>query len=236
MKKLISLTVLVVTILGLQFMTHCTKPLDIDSEIFPPPDTLIVVDTLGLGDTIFINDTIWHFDTLISSDTVFIVDTLMYFDTTIVIDTLPFPDTTFIIDTFIIYDTFFVIDSFTNIDTMFVIDTLAIVDTVIIEIPDTTGSQFLCAQLGASQKEIVWMLRNQAEKLRLEFVALVERPKPVQMLRMDIGGRVFDWYPTENMEFILEEDFEENLIITIKPEPPNAFGHDIDVCLTIKKP
>ena len=168
-------------------------------------DTIKIVDTLGYSDTLFIIDTFMIIDTLDYTDTLFVVDTIM------IIDTLDY------------------------MDTVYVVDTVNNIDTVFIYITDTTQSQTICSRISSCRKKIVWMLRNQEGKYKLEFTASQDGKCPVQTLYLYIDGHEYRWKPVEDPELIKELYLEENSTIRIKTYKPPAFGHTIYICLTISK-
>lgn len=153
-------------------------------------------------------------------------DTVYTIDTVVIIDTVGATDTVIIVDTIGIIDTIWVVD------TVGIIDTVVVIDTVMVEIP-TLDSQFVCARISCNQKEIVWLLRNQAGLYRLEFAGEVENDQPVQTLKIDIDGAEYLWNPAADVEFVKELTLGKNATIRITPKKPPAFGHAIDICLKI---
>ncbi len=168
-------------------------------------------------------DTIKIVDTLNYSDTLFVIDTFM------IIDTLNYSDTLFIVDTVLI------IDTLDYSDTVYVVDTVNNIDTVFIYITDTTQSQTICSRISSCRKKIVWMLRNQEGKYKLEFTASQDGKCPVQTLYLYIDGHFYRWKPAEDAELTKELYLGQNSTIMIKTCRPPAFGHTIYICLTISK-
>ncbi|MEW6014832.1 MAG: hypothetical protein AB1690_05880 [Candidatus Zixiibacteriota bacterium] len=162
----------------------------------------------------------------VPGDTVYVVDTV------VIIDTIGTVDTVTIIDTISTIDTVMIIDTVGTTDTVLIIDTVIVIDTVTVEVP-TLDSQFVCARLSCNQKEIVWLLRNQAGLYRLEFAGEVESDQPVQTVKIDIDGEEYLWNPAAEAEFIKELTLARNATIRITPKKPPAFGHAIDICLKI---
>lgn len=162
----------------------------------------------------------------VPGDTVYVVDTV------VIIDTIGTVDTVTIIDTISTIDTVMIIDTVGTTDTVLIIDTVIVIDTVTVEVP-TLDSQFVCARLSCNQKEIVWLLRNQAGLYRLEFAGEVESDQPVQTVKIDIDGEEYLWNPAAEAEFMKELTLARNATIRITPKKPPAFGHAIDICLKI---
>jgi hypothetical protein len=144
-------------------------------------------------------------------------------------------DTITVRDTLIIVDTIVVNDTITIADTIVVNDTITIADTVIVPLPDSGDSNKVCAQLGASQKELVWLFVNEPGEYKLEFRALTENLKPAQVLVVNIDGETFEWKPSENTELTLERNLVNRATVRISPKNPSAFGHAIDICLWVTK-
>lgn len=127
-----------------------------------------------------------------------------------------------------------IVDTITISDTVIIVDTTILVDTLIVVVHDTSGSQTLCSRLSPYLKEIVWMFRNTEELYLLEFVANSEQNQPPRTLSVDIDGRQFSWDLTESNEFITEQHLNSNATVKIITDQPPSFGHDIDICLTVK--
>lgn len=142
------------------------------------------------------------------------VDTIYRFDTVVVM----------------VFDSVFHVDSLIRIDSIFHVDTVFIVDNDTIE-----SSRMVCARLASSQQEIVWMFRNPDGVYRLEFSASTESGRPTQTLSVNIDGQLFEWSPGKNAEFIIALHLRPNAIVRITSNNPGAFGHAIDVCLTMSK-
>ena len=257
MKRIYLLAICAVAFLGSQFLLNCSSPLDSPSGSVPtppvPPETVFINDTIFLSDsncdsssdTIF--DTTFIIDTVHDSaadtvfDTTFIIDTVhdstadTIFDTIVVIDTVSdsTTDTIFVIDTVIQTDT--IIDSV--IDTVIVFDTVSdtIIDTLIIIEPDTNGTMILCSQISSCNKEIVWLFRNAEGMFHLEFVAEAADEFGKRTLIVEIEGHKYMWKPEIDREFIIDRYLSANATIHIYPDKPLAFGHSIDICLTMTR-
>lgn len=109
MKRIVLLLLLALSIVAMQAIIDCSKPLD-SYAVIPDPDP----DPDA-------KDTIYIFDTLYITDTVITVDTIFGYDTTFIYDTIIAGDTIILIDT--------VVDTVMQTDTVFIIDTLAISPT-----------------------------------------------------------------------------------------------------------
>jgi hypothetical protein len=203
-KRLILLIIGALIITGIQFLVNCSNPLDTANRFNPAPPG----PTDGL-------------------------DTLYDTDTIIVIDTNSYTDTIYVLDTLIIYDTSLFVDTIYNSDTIVVFDTVLTVDTVIVIEPDPNGSQIICSRIACNQKEIIWMFRNPEGIYHLEFVAAVESDDPSQRLTVHIGNQAYTWKPSGNPEMIMDLHLDPNTTIFIESSKPPAYGHSIDICLTI---
>ncbi|MCH9031357.1 MAG: hypothetical protein IIB00_03755 [candidate division Zixibacteria bacterium] len=211
MKALTRFGVLAAILLVAQLATNCSSPLEsLEDPVKNPPfiihDTVIVTDTLFLLDSIFITDTLVQIDTILQIDTVIINDSIVLIDTLILIDTL------------------------VQIDTLLQIDTVFIVDTVIV---DTSDALSFCGILNSRQQEVVWLFRNAAGSYRLEFSGFIEKTRPPKEITIFVGDKSYIWFPTESMEFIFEQDLDQNVIVKLSSLPANSFGHDLHVCLTL---
>ena len=148
-------------------------------------------------------------------------------------------DTTISIDTIVVVydstevDTIIAVDTTIVADTVYVIDTTGQTDTVVVVVEGGDGAQTVCARLSSTRQEIMWMFRNEAGPFLLEFTAAAERLHPTQVLSVTVDGQVVEWIPGENRELILQQDLGENAAIEIYSGKPGAFGHAIDVCLTL---
>ena len=224
MRRFLFLILLSISLFSIQLFISCSSPLEISDDANLDPDQPNVI-----YDTVIITDTLFVTDTTITSDTIYIVDTTVLVDSSIIIDTVILNDTTFMLDSIIIVDTI------TNTDTVTIYDTTSIVDTVIVVVPDSTVSNFICAKLSSSLKEIVWILPNEEGSYELEFKSEVDPQNPEKSLTVTIDGVEFIWNPFEHYEFEVEQFLNKDATITIKPNSPPAHGHDIDICLTIKR-
>ncbi len=227
MKRVIVLFILALTLIGIQFIANCADPLETTangsgSPVGPKTDTIYSFDTV----VVIKIDSIIHFDTIRSYDTVVVIridsvlhyDTIRSYDTTVVIR----------IDSVLIYDT---IHSF---DTIAIFDTVMHIDTVFINGHDTCeGSKMVCSRIASNQQEIIWMFRNLEGIYHLEFSATTERSHPTQTLNLNIDGHDFAWSTADNPEFITDLHLGPNAKIVITSNKPGAFGHAIDVCLTM---
>ena len=104
MKRLLFISVLMVLILGTNFIiTNCSNPLGTSDLPIPNPEKPLI-------DTIIIYDTVMTIDTFYISDTVFVVDSTIYYDTITVIDTVVNTDTVIVFDSTTFVDTVLVFD------------------------------------------------------------------------------------------------------------------------------
>ena len=107
-------------------------------------------------------------------------------------------------------------------------ETVTVIDTI------TLDDTMFCAKLNFYRKEIVWMFHNQEGLFRLEFVAAPEREHSSQTLLIDIDERQFLWHLADSLEFIIEQDLEQDATIRITSVPPHAYGRAIDICLSVR--
>jgi hypothetical protein len=121
-------------------------------------------------------------------------------------------------------------------DTVVVVDTLIYSDTVIVVVPDSGEAQLLCGRLSSHRQEIVWIFPGWEGLYLLEFAAIPERGHPRQTLAVEIEDDEYMWYLAENTEFRCEQHLHDNTSIRISTVPPYAFGHPIDICLSITEP
>jgi hypothetical protein len=126
-------------------------------------------------------------------------------------------------------------DTIYSFDTLVVFDTIVHIDTVVISESDHCQPSRHCSTIGAGHHKIVWLLRNSEGRFRLDFAALAERNKPVQTVIVEIDGQKFEWSPAKNEEFSTEMHLGQNAIVRIISDQPCAFGHAIDICLTVTK-
>lgn len=219
MKRIFLLVACGAIFLCAQILLNCSSPLDITGSNVPSPPGSTPSETLFVYDTVFLGDSI--------CDTIF--DTIPVHDTTF--DSVA--DTVFVIDTVIQPDT--VID--TVIDTLIVIDTVTdtIIDTLIIVEPDTNGTMVLCSQISACNKEIVWMFRNAEGLFHLEFVAEAGDEFGKRTLIVVIEDHKYMWKPEIDPELIIDRHLSANTTINIYPDKPLAYGHSIDICLTVTR-
>lgn len=120
-------------------------------------------------------------------------------------------------------------------DTVVVVDTLIYSDTVIVVVPDSGGSQLLCGRLSSHRQEIVWIFPGWEGLYLLEFAAIPERGHPRQTLAVDIEDERYMWNLAENTEFSSEQHLHDNTSVRISTIPPYAFGHPIDICLSVRE-
>lgn len=151
------------------------------------------------------------------------------------IDTLFVFDTVLVFDTVSISDTITIIDTLAFVDTLIFVDTVFTVDTVIVVDPDSTGLNTVCGRIACNQKEIVWMFHNSPGDFKLEFSVSTASDHPIQHLIVDIDGEQFSWNAQEEREIILNLSLDLHAIINIESTKPPAYGHPIDVCLTITR-
>ena len=202
-------------------------------------DTVIVIDTLNNVDTIYVVDTLMYpdtiivVDTLMYPDTIFVVDTLMYPDTVFVVDTLLYPDTIIVVDTVTYPDTVIVVDTLMYPDTVVIIDTITIVDTIFVD--DTTAYKTACEWLTPKQKEIEWLLINREDVYSLEFEMTVGELRPNETLTIDVDGTKYIWDKSVSNLFEIIQTLRENSTIRVYPNVPPAHGHEMEICLSIKR-
>jgi len=191
-------------------LTHCADPLDITNQPVPPhqnpSDTLYVVDTVYVIDTV----TQTHFDTTYIVDTVFQggIDTLVVVDTVIQIQ----PDTVIVIDTV------------NQLDTVTVVDTVYVI---------TDSARFMCGRIESCQKEIIWLLQNEAGQYQLNFAACIEKDQPPQSLTVEIAGTEYTWNTAERGTFVVNSWLNDNATVTITSKKPPARGHAVYICLSL---
>ena len=208
------LTLIVFLLLGtfmLQQLASCSKPLESRSDPdLEPQEPIIIYDTIVDTDTVFITDSTDCTDTLIFSDTVIVTDTI--FDT----DTIYLPkacDTVYITDT--------------------IVDTVECNDTVIVFVQDTTGVQTECARLSSHRQELVWLFQNDAGDHSIQFISNIEGTNPVRNLDVYIDGQFYSWDPHADIELIVQQNIGANSIIKVGASQPTAFGHPIDICVSL---
>lgn len=127
-------------------------------------------------------------------------------------------------------------EGFASPETVIVVDTVTYVDTVVVVVPDSSGSQILCGRLFSHQQEIVWIFPGWEGLFRLDFAAIAERGHPRQTLAVDIEDQQFLWRLAESTEFSTIENLEHDTSVRISSVPPYAFGHAIDICLSVGEP
>jgi hypothetical protein len=203
-KKLILLIIGALIIAGVQFLVNCSNPLDTADRLHPSPP--------GPNDGL---------DTLYNTDTIIVVDTTSY------------ADTIYILDTVFVYDSSVFVDTIYTSDSIIVFDTVTLVDTIIVIEPDPNRPQVVCSRIACNQKEIIWMFRNPEGIFHLEFVAAVESDDPSQKLVVHIGDQTYAWKPSDHPEMIMDLHLAPNTTILIESSKPPAYGHSIDICLTI---
>ncbi len=227
MKRVLFLTIVGVVAASFGLLVTCSSPLDSSGPDVNPGGNTTIVDTLYLIDTVIIVDSSGQTDTLFVTDTVIQLDTLIVYDSTGQVDTI------IIVDTTILNDTVIIIDTTILFDTLTVYDTTTIVDTVIIVEPDTMNTGYICGRLGAHRKDLVWMFQNDAGTILFEFKANSEYDHPTQVLTIDIDGQEYVWDLEEAIELAFDQELSENAMIRIVPDKPSAYGHEVDICLTI---
>jgi hypothetical protein len=251
MKRLILLAILLVSTFGLQLLVTCSKPLESRTDPdLEPQEPIIITDTFVDTVTVFITDTTGCEDTILISDTVIVTDTVFIpqdtiFDT-IFEDTLYITDTIVITDTIIDSDTVIVTDTVFDIDTLYIpkacdtvyitdtiVDTLECTDTVIVFVQDTTGVQTECARLSSHRQELVWLFQNDAGDHSIQFISNIDGSNPVRNLDVYIDGQFYSWDPHANSELIVQQNLGANVIIKVGASQPTAFGHPIDICVSL---
>lgn len=144
--------------------------------------------------------------------------------------TQPSADTVFVPDTIIFNDTLYVDTLYT--DTIYV-DTLY-ADTIY---ADTIyADTMLCARLDSHRQEIVWLLFNQEQLYRLEFLAATERIRDSQIVVIDIDEEQYYWDLSGSLNFSIERNLDELAIIRITSQQPHSYGQAIDICLRVGEP
>lgn len=125
-------------------------------------------------------------------------------------------------------DTVFVTAIKIPVDTV-IIDT-TIIDTVVV---DTT--KYLCATIGGSAHEILWLLMNDAGNYQLEFEATTERGQPPTTLVLDINGEIYKWALENGNTYTKTVFLKKSSQIKITKDPPKSHGNETTVCATITK-
>ncbi len=121
-------------------------------------------------------------------------------------------------------------------ETVVVVDTVTYTDTIIVIVPDSGGAQLLCGRLSSHRQQIVWLFPGWEGLYVLEFAALPERGHPRQTLTVDIEDEQYVWRLSESTEFSKEQRLGPDTVVRISTVPPYAFGHPIDICLSITEP
>lgn len=160
-------------------------------------------------------------------------------ETVYVHDTVRLTDTVSDSSADTIFDTVTIVDTFNDsiIDTFIVVDTVqdTIIDTLIIVEPDTNGTMVLCSSISPCNKEIVWLFRNAEGMFHLEFVANIENPFGQRKLFVIIDGQQYEWKPEIDRELIVDRHLSPNATIKIYQAEPHAYGHSVDICLTMTR-
>ncbi len=146
------------------------------------------------------------------------IDTIYIFDSVFITDTTP-PRT----------DTIFIVDS------VIIVDTVVHIDTVVVTDSSVSNPTVYCARIGACQHKIVWLLQNAPGTYRLDFAAQIARNQPMQTVEVDIDGQVFSWSPAREAEMTQQLDLGRNAVVQLTSSQPKAFGHGVDICLTVTK-
>jgi len=146
------------------------------------------------------------------------IDTIYIFDSVFITDTTP-PRT----------DTIFIVDSVVTVDTVVYTDTVVITDS------SASNPTVYCARIGACQHKIVWLLQNAPGTYRLDFAAQIDKNQPMQTVEVDIDGQVFSWSPARNSEMQQQLDLSRNAVVQLTSSQPKAFGHGVEICLTVTK-
>lgn len=220
-------------LVGIQFVANCSNPLEVNRDV----DTrggFNSIDTLTFTDTLMVMDTVMVSDSMVRVDTVIVTDSVVFSDTVYVSDTVYQIDTVVVTDSVVFPDTVIVVDSVHWTDTLVVIDTLVDNDTVFVEVPDTNACPPLCSQINSHQHKIIWLLNNTAGRYRLDFAALAERDQPAQKLIVTVDGVSQVWRVRDSNQLTLDLDLHEDAHVIIELDQPNACGHSIAVCLTVK--
>lgn len=124
-------------------------------------------------------------------------------------------------------------------DTVFVPDTIIFTDTLYVDTlyVDTIYADTMpCARLGSHRQEIVWLLFNQEERYRLEFLAATEQISRSPMLVIYIDEERYYWDLSDSLNFTIEQDLDELATIRITSQQPHAYGRAIDICLRVSEP
>ncbi|MEW6051769.1 MAG: hypothetical protein AB1644_12020 [Candidatus Zixiibacteriota bacterium] len=137
------------------------------------------------------------------------------------------------VDTIVLTDTVIQTDTVVNTDTIIQTDTVVDVDTVYIELPDSCASQTQCARLNCYRKEIVWMFENPEGQFHLTFTARLDKDQPPQTLLVKINDQSYEWTPVDARVLEVDTRLSADASVVIKPENPQAFGHAIDICVTL---
>ena len=117
-------------------------------------------------------------------------------------------------------------------------DTIIVIQDSVIVIQDTIIiiETNYCARLNAQRQEIVWVLQNIEGEHFLDFIAIPERNNDRRTLIIDIGDETYFWNLADGHEITIESEIFDNTIIEIVSTPPHAYGHAIDICLSLRIP
>ncbi|MBI5037202.1 MAG: hypothetical protein HZC01_00625 [Candidatus Kerfeldbacteria bacterium] len=147
----------------------------------------------------------------------------------VVADTITVHDT--IHDTTAIHDTTEVHDTTTVHDTIY--DTTVIIDTILV---DSCTLKPSCGTLDCKTKQIKWFIPLQPGQYTFDFFGTTEKDKPEQQLTVQIGALTYDWPIGTQKELSLDYTTSSSGIwVVITSDPPPARGHEIQICLQIRK-
>lgn len=225
MNRLSALITLAVLCLGLSYLASCSDPLEITSSNPAGGPNLV--------ETVYVFDTLTPSDTAVRADTVWITDTVNLTDTAIALDTVTQYDTVTVTDTHMVVDTLKITEIKTIVDTLTLTDTITQVDTVTIVQPGNCQPQPICGRISCKQKEVLWMFRNDAGAYHLEFSGSTENDNPLQTLLVNINGTTYTWVAGENPLWVTDLVLVANTKILVSLANPYAYGHEIDVCLSM---
>ncbi len=144
------------------------------------------------------------------------------------------PDTVTVHDTTMAHDTTTVYDTATVYDTTIVYDTTSLVDTVYLD--TCPSSSQLCGAIDSHHKRIAWFVRLQPGDYQFDFYGVTEKDNPSQRVAVSIGGLVRTWPIGQEKDFSVTYSTRANGVwVIIAPEPPPARGHEINVCLVVRR-
>lgn len=134
-------------------------------------------------------------------------------------------------DTLTVHDT--VHDTVTVTDTL-PPDTVIIVDTIRIPNDDGYSKIEFCSTIQGSTKSLNWLVSAAPGTYNLMFQAVTEKNQPKQSVSVTIDGVTTAWSVADESKLMLTRELGESAI-TVTSNTPPAYGHDITICLMIKR-